>query len=182
MHVEGDVGVGHDAFGDLGCLLGVKAAIPEDRCQLTGLGLGVFGQRTALDLEFAFDELVLRSNAHPLAGGHRDRSGQQTRYARQTHERTIGRGAGDAENQGDVGDQSVAHPEDRRPSVSALDVAVVVDHLEAVMLIRGAVHASILPWRPPEGVSRHDGQPSRRDRRVKRHGETQQPGPVRPVG
>jgi len=57
-----------------------------------------------------------------------------------------------------------------------------VDHLEAVMLIRGAVHAFILPWRPPEGVSRHDGQPSRRDRRVKRHGETQQPGPVRPVG
>ena len=31
VHVEGDVGIGHDAFGDLGCLLGVEASISEDR-------------------------------------------------------------------------------------------------------------------------------------------------------
>ena len=36
-------------------------------------------------------------------------------------------------------------PKTAASSVSALDVAVVVDHLEAVMLIRGAVHDLILP-------------------------------------
>lgn len=81
-----------------------------------------------------------------------------------------------------LGDQPVAHPEDRSPSVSALDIAVEVDHLEAVMLIRSAVHDFILPWRPCEGVSPHDVRPSLRDLRVKRRGDTQQPGPVRPVG
>jgi hypothetical protein len=143
VHIEGDVGVGHDAFGNLRRLLGVEAAISEDRCQLTGLGLrGVSAsERRSISSSRSMSSFCARTLTHSPAAIEIAPANRPDTPARRASKPSVEAPA--MPESGDIGDQPIDHPEDRRPGIPTLDIAVV-DDLEAVMLIRGAVHISIL--------------------------------------
>ena len=92
--------------------------------QLGGLGLGVVHQLATLDGQLADDELVLRGDADPFAGGHAGCPGNCPGEARKTDHGRVDAGSGEPDDQRDVGDQPVADPEDCSPGQTAGDRAV----------------------------------------------------------
>ena len=63
-----------------------------------------------------------------LPGRHGDCPGQETCNSSHPDDGGIGAGPGDAQDEGNVGNQPVAHPEDGGPGRTALDVSVSMDH------------------------------------------------------
>ncbi len=145
MDVEGNFGIRHDAAGEMLGLLMAKAAPPIDRREFANLGLGVIAKRLTFDCQLSLYQLVLGSHAHPFAGRHRNRSGEKPADPRKPHQRPIGGCAGDAQNESDVGDQSVADPEHRGSGGATLNVAVTVNHVVVVIMIVLGSHDVSLP-------------------------------------
>ena len=127
MRLERDLGVPHDLVDQLRGQARIEPPALVDGRELPTLGLGRPAERLPLDVELALEELALGLHREVLAGGHRERPGDQPGEPGQPDDRPARMGAGDAEDQRDVRDETVAHPEDRGPGAAGADVAVVVD-------------------------------------------------------
>ena len=94
--------------------------------ELRRLALGAVAERPALHLELALHQLALGRHGEVLAGRHGEGARDEAGHAGQAHDRRPRVGTGHAQDQGDVGDQAVADPEDGRPGAATPDVPVVV--------------------------------------------------------
>ena len=124
--LEGELGVAHHLGRELGGHRGVEAPALVDGGQLLALVLGIVADGLPLDIELPEHELGLRPHRDVLAGGHREGPGDQSGDAGQAHRAGRGVGPGHAQDEGDVGDQAVADPEDGGAGSPALQVAMAV--------------------------------------------------------
>ena len=136
--LQGELGVLHDLVDHVAGHGGVDAPSHVHAPELGRLALGAAVERPALHLELALHQLALGGHGEVLAGRHGEGAGDQPGHPGQAHDRPAGVGAGHAEDQGDVGDQAVADPEDGRPGPATPDVAVLVWCGIGVVLVRVA--------------------------------------------
>ena len=123
---EGRLGIDHHLLGQLAGQIGVDPTGLVELGQLHRLDVGVALELPALDRQLPLEQLLLGLHGAVLPRGHRHRAGDQAGEPSQADHAGAGIGPGHTEDQGDVGDEAVAGPEDRGPGHTALDVAVVV--------------------------------------------------------
>ena len=126
MSLQCGLGIAHHGHGEvLGQLL-VEAPLLVELGELAGLDVRVPTQLDALEVELVLEQLGLGLHGAVLAGGHGDRAGDPAGEPGEADHTGPRAGAGDAEDQRDVGHQAVAGPEHRGAGHAALDVAVLV--------------------------------------------------------
>ncbi len=126
MGLQGDLGVAHHLGRQFGGHRRVEAPALVDGGQLLALVLGVVPDGLPLDVEFPQHELGLRSHRDVLTGGHREGSGHQPGDTGQPDGPGRSVCSGHAQDEGDVGNQTVAQTEHGGPRSPALEVAMTV--------------------------------------------------------
>ena len=138
MHFEGDL----DVFMDRLCeLLGGAVVDPAgtvDGCELAYFHLRIVLQGLSLDAQLSFDEFVLGLHRDIFASSHRGGTGQQPGYAGDNDCAPVAGGpgsSGDAKDERDIRNESVANAKNGCASGSTLHRTVVVDHMPVVVFV-----------------------------------------------
>jgi len=144
---QGQVGIFHEVDRETFGQLFVDPAAEKYLFEFLTLYFGVVGQRLALDPDLVLVELLLRAHGQVLTGAHREGARDESGQSGQSHDVVPGVGAGEAQNERHVGNQSVEEAKQRRSKTSVADLTVV-------RLAVDCTHAGSLGG-PDRGVGTH---------------------------
>ena len=96
---------------------------------------GLSASALALDADLVLVELLLRAHRQVLAGAHGEGARDESGESGESHDVVTGIRAGEAQNERDVGHQSVEEAKERRSKTPVADLAVV--RLAGVALTQG---------------------------------------------
>jgi hypothetical protein len=99
--------------------------LDENCLELLAFEFGFCGERTALDVNLVFEELLLGAHGEVLAATHRESARHQTGKSGKPHDIVARIGTGESQNERDVSDKTVEKTKERRSKTTVSDLSVM---------------------------------------------------------
>ena len=125
MSAQRQIGVAHQVNGEAVRQLELDAPVDEYLAQLLLFLLGVGDESLTLHLDLRLQELLLRLHRKVLAASHGESPGDQARQSGQSNDTVPRVGAGEAQYQRYVGDETIAYAKDRGAKPTARYLSMV---------------------------------------------------------